>query len=93
MSIEATVDIEVGEFANDGGFCDMIGDICADVIRDSGEVESIVRDILESDISYYIEQHMENGFDLRSVVDPDDEVFINAVAKAILNMVRSYVGE
>ena len=87
MSIEATVDIEVGEFANDGGFCDMIGDICADVIRDSGDVESIVRDILESDISDYIDDAK------GTKVDPDDDDFINAVAKALYNMARSYVGE
>jgi len=86
MSIEATVEIEVGEFANDGGFCDMVGDICADVIRDSGEVESIVRDILESDIRDYMDEA--GG----TTVDPDDEDFINAVAKALYNMARSYVG-
>ena len=44
---------------------------------------------LESDIGYYIEQHMEDS----SVLDPNDDAFINAVAKAILNMARSYVGE
>ena len=86
--MEIRVDIDARDFANDGTFCDIVGDIVADVIRDSGDV-----DTLSNDIGYYIEQHMENGFDLRSVVDPDDEVFINAVAKAILNMVRSYVGE
>jgi hypothetical protein len=78
MSIEATVDIEVGEFANDGGFCDMVGDICADVIRDSGEVESIVRDILESDISDYIDDAKGTTIDL------DDDNFINAVAEALI---------
>jgi len=88
MSIEATVEIEVGEFANDGGFCDMVGDICADVIRDSGEVESIVADTLSNDIGYYIREHMEES----PSVDPDDEDFINAVAKALYNMARSYVG-
>ena len=93
MSIEATVEIETRDLANDSQFCDLVGDICADVIRDSGDVEAIVADTLSNDIGYYIEQHMENGCDLRSEVDPDDEVFINAVAKAILNMVRSYVGE
>ena len=89
MSIEATVDIEVGEFANDGGFCDMIGAICADVIRDSGDVESIVADTLTNDIGYYIREHMEDS----PTVDPDDDAFINAVAKALYNMARSYVGE
>ena len=91
--MEIRVDIDARDFANDGTFCDIVGDIVADVIRDSGDVEAIVADTLSNDIGYYIEQHMENGFDLRSVVAPDDEVFINAVAKAILNMVRSYVGE
>ena len=87
MSIEATVEIDTHDFANDGTFCDIVGDICADVIRDSGEVESIVRDILESDIRDYMDEA--GG----TTVDPDDDDFINAVAKAIYNMARSYIGE
>ena len=86
MSIEATVEIDTHDFANDGTFCDIVGDICADVIRDSGEVESIVRDILESDIRDYMDEA--GG----TTVDPDDDDFINAVAKALYNMARSYVG-
>ena len=87
--MEVTVDIDTRELADDGTFCDIVGDIAADVIRDSGEVQSIVSETLESDIGYYIEQHIEDG----SVLDPDNEHVINAVAKAILNMARSYVGE
>ena len=52
-------------------------------------MQSIVSETLESDIGYYIEQHMEDS----SVLDPDNEHFINAVAKALYNMARSYVGE
>ena len=88
MSIEATVEIEVGEFANDGRFCDMVGDIVTDVIRDSGEVEAIVADTLTNDIGYYIKEHMKDS----PTIDPDDDEFINAVAKALYNMARSYVG-
>ena len=87
--MEVTVDIDTRELADDGTFCDIVGDIAADVIRDSGEVQSIVSETLESDIGYYIEQHMEDS----SVLDPDNEHFINAVAKALYNMARSYVGE
>lgn len=87
--MEITVDIDTRELADDGTFCDIVGDIAADVVRDSGEVENIVTNAMENDIGYYIEQHMEGS----SVVDPDNEHFINAVAKAILNMARSYVGE
>ena len=87
--MEITVDIDTRELANDGTFCDIVGDIVADVIRDSGEVEVIVTNTIENDISYYIEQHMEDS----SVLDPSNDAFINAVAKAILNMARSYVGE
>jgi hypothetical protein len=87
--MEITVDIDTRELANDGTFCDIVGDIAADVIRDSGEVQTIVSETLENDIGYYIEQHMEGS----SVLDPNDDDFINAVAKAILNMARSYVGE
>ena len=86
MSIEATVEIDTREFANDGTFCDIVGDIVADVIRDSGDVEAIVRDILESDIRDYMDEA--GG----TTVDPDDDDFINAVAKALYNMARSYVG-
>ena len=87
--MEITVDIDTRELANDGTFCDIVGDIAADVIRDSGDVQTIVSETLESDIGYYIEQHMEDS----SVLNPNDDAFINAVAKAILNMARSYVGE
>jgi len=88
MSIEATVEIETRDLANDSQFCDLVGDICADVIRDSGDVEAIVADTLSNDIGYYIKEHMEDS----PTVDPDDDAFINAVAKAIFNMARSYVG-
>ena len=88
MSIEATVDIETRDLANDSQFCDLVGDICADVIRDSGDVEAIVADTLSNDIGYYIKEHMEDS----PTVDPDDDAFINAVAKALYNIARSYVG-
>lgn len=89
MSIEATVEINTNDFRDDNDFADVVGDIAIDVIRDSGEVEAIVTNAIENDIGYYIEQHMEDS----SVLDPNDDDFINAVAKAILNMARSYVGE
>ena len=92
MSIEAVVEIDTRDFRNDNDFADVVGDIVVDVIRDSGEVEHIVTSVIENDIEHYIEQHMQNGFDLRSVIDPDDDLFINAVAKALYNMARSYVG-
>ena len=44
---------------------------------------------IENDISYHISMYLEDN----PVFDPDDDTFINAVAKAILNMARSYVGE
>ena len=89
MSIEATVEIDTRELANDGTFCDIVGDIAADVIRDSGEVEHIVTSAIENDIGYHISTYLEDN----PMVDPDDDAFINAVAKAMLNMARSYVGE
>ena len=87
--MEITVDIDTRELADDETFCDIVSDIATDVIRDNGEVEQIVTSTIESDIGYYIEQHIEDS----SVLDPNDDAFINAVAKAILNMARSYVGE
>jgi hypothetical protein len=57
--MEITVDIDTRELADDGTFCDIVGDIAADVVRDSGEVQSIVSETLESDIGYYIEQHIQ----------------------------------
>lgn len=78
MSIEATVDIDVGEFANDGQFCDLVSDI----VRDTLNSESWIVDA--------VDEHMENkGNDS---FDPDSDAFVNAVAKALYNMARSYVG-
>jgi len=88
MSMEATVEIDTREFRNDNDFADVVGDIVVDVIRDSGEVEAIVADTLTNDIGYYIKEHMEDS----PTIDPDDDDFINAVAKALYNMARSYVG-
>lgn len=87
--MEITVDIDTRELADDGTFCDIVGDIVADVIRDSGEVEQIVSTAIENDIGYHISMYLEDN----PVIDPDDDAFINAVAKAMLNMARSYVGE
>ena len=87
--MEITVDIDTRELADDGTFCDIVGDIAADVIRDSGEVEHIVTNTIENDIGYHISTYLEDN----PVLDPDDDAFINAVAKAMLNMARSYVGE
>lgn len=87
--MEATVDIDTRELANDGMFCDIVGDIVADVIRDSGEVEHIVTNAIENDLGYYISIYLQDN----PVLDPDDDAFVNAVAKAMLNMARSYVGE
>lgn len=87
--MEITVDIDTRELADDGTFCDIVGDIAADVIRDSGEVEQIVSTAIENDIGYHISMYLEDN----PVIDPDDDAFINAVAKAMLNMARSYVGE
>ena len=81
MSIEATVEINIQEFADDGGFCDMVGDIVADVIRDSVEVESIVADTLTNDIGSYIREHME---DSPATIDLYDDNFSNAVAEALI---------
>jgi len=78
MSIEATVDIDVGEFANDGQFCDLVSDI----VRDTLNSESWIVDA--------VDEHMEDkGNDS---FDPDSDAFVNAVAKALYNMARSYVG-
>ena len=85
--MEITVDIDTRELADDSTFCDIVGDIAADVIRDSGEVEHIVTTVIENDIEHYIKEYAGSA-----VVDPDDDAFINAVAKALYNMARSYVG-
>ena len=82
MGLEAVIEIDTSDFRDDNDFADIVGDIAIDVIRDSGEFESIVRDILESEIRDY----------MHDAVDPDNEHFINAVAKALHNMARSYVG-
>ena len=77
-SITAEVEIEAGEFANNGEFCDMVSDI----VRDTLNAESWIVDA--------VDEHMENkGNDS---FDPDSDAFVNAVAKALYNMARSYVG-
>ncbi|MAZ23660.1 MAG: hypothetical protein CMB22_02495 [Euryarchaeota archaeon] len=87
--MEIRVEIDTRELADDGMFADIVGDIAADVIRDSGEVEHIVTSTIENDIGYHISTYLEDN----PMVDPEDDAFINAVAKAMLNMARSYVGE
>ncbi len=87
--MEIRVEIDTRELADDGIFGDIVGDIAADVIRDSGEVEHIVTSTIENDIGYHISTYIEDN----PMVDPEDDAFINAVAKAMLNMARSYVGE
>tara|TARA_B100001142_G_scaffold104360_1_gene106381 strand:- start:522 stop:785 length:264 start_codon:yes stop_codon:yes gene_type:complete len=87
--MEITVDIDTRELADDETFCDIVSDIATDVIRDNGEVEQIVTSTIESDIGYHISMYLEDN----PMVDPNDDAFINAVAKAMLNMARSYVGE
>ena len=87
MSMEATVEIDTQEFRNDNDFADVVGDIVVDVIRDSGEVENIVTTVLENEIEHYINAYAES-----TEIDADDDEFINAVAKALYNMARSYVG-
>ena len=39
MSVEATVEIDVGEFANDGQFCDLVSDIVRDTLNSESWVE------------------------------------------------------
>ena len=89
--MEATIEIDTREFRNDNDFADIVGDIVVDVIRDSGDVEAIVADTLTNDIGYYIREYMQDN-PVETAVDPDDDAFINAVAKALYNMARSYVG-
>ena len=49
--------------------------------------QSSMKTVLENDIEHYIKEYAESA-----TVDPDDDDFINAVAKALYNMARSYVG-
>ena len=89
MSIEATVEINVGEFANDGQFCEIIEDLVRDTLRSDDTITEEVEGFFDSRFSEYFEDHMA---DSTANVDPEDEDFINAVAKALYNMARSYVG-
>ena len=77
-SITAEVEIEVGDFANSGEFCDMVSDIVRDTLNSESWVEDAVDEHLDS-----------RG---NEGIDPENEEFINAVAKALYNMARSYVG-
>ena len=89
MSVEATVEIDVGEFANDGQFCEIIEDIVKDTLRSDDMISEEVEGFFDSRFSDYFEDHMA---DTSANIDPEDDDFINAVAKALYNMARSYVG-
>ena len=88
MSIEATVEIDVGEFANDGQFCEMVEEIVKDTLRSDDTITEEVEGFFDSRFGDYFDDHMADS----SAVDPDDDDFINAVARALYNMARSYVG-
>ena len=89
MSVEATVEIDVGEFANDGQFCEIIEDIVKDTLRSDDMISEEVEGFFDCRFSDYFEDHMA---DTSANIDPEDDDFINAVAKALYNMARSYVG-
>ena len=89
MSIEATVEINTSEFANDSQFCEIIEDLVKDTLRSDDIISEEVEGFFDSRFSDYFEDHMA---DSSANVDPNDEDFINAVAKALYNMARSYVG-
>jgi len=89
MSIEATVDIDVGEFANDGQFCEIVEEIVKDTLRSEDTITEEVEGFFDTRFTEYFNDHMA---DSSANVDPDDDDFINAVAKALYNMARSYVG-
>lgn len=88
MSIEATIEIETRELANDGTFCDIVEDIVKDVLRSDDTITEEVEGFFDARFTEYFNDHMAES----SAVDPDDDDFINAVAKALYNMARSYVG-
>ena len=89
MSVEATVEIDVGEFANDSQFCEIIEDLVKDTLRSDDIISEEVEGFFDSRFTDYFDDHMA---DSSANVDPEDEDFINAVAKALYNMARSYVG-
>ena len=96
MSIEATIEIDTRELANDGTFCDIVSDIVTDVIREStDDIESIIEDWMGNNFQEQLDMADHSGLDIEAAiekVDPDDDDFINAVARALYNMARSYVG-
>jgi len=87
--ISAEIEIDVGEFANSGQFCEIVEDIVKDTLRSEDIITEEVEGFFDSRFSDYFEDHMA---DSTANVDPEDEDFINAVAKALYNMARSYVG-
>ena len=89
MSIEATVEIDVGEFANDGQFCEMVEEIVKDTLRSDDTITEEVEGFFDSRFGDYFDDHMSES---SANVEPEDEAFIHAVARALYNMARSYVG-
>tara|TARA_R100000656_G_scaffold60393_1_gene46824 strand:- start:69 stop:317 length:249 start_codon:yes stop_codon:yes gene_type:complete len=79
-SINAEVEIDAGEFFNNGEFCDMV----ADIVRDTLNSESWVED--------KVDEHLADVAEDNNYVDPESDAFVNTVAKALYNMARSYVG-
>ena len=58
MSVEATVEIDVSEFANDGQFCEIIEDIVKDTLRSDDMISEEVEGFFDSRFSDYFHDHM-----------------------------------
>ena len=89
MLIETTVDIDASEFANDAQFCEIIEDIVKDTLRSDDTITEEVEGFVDARFTDYFDDHIA---DSSANFDPEDDDFINAVAKAIYNMARNYVG-
>ena len=66
-------------------------EIQAEIIIDDSDIEYIVEEWVGNNFQEQLDTADHSNLDIERV-DPDDDAFVNAVAKALYNMARSYVG-
>ena len=66
-------------------------EIQAEIIIDDSDIEYIVADWVSNNFQEQLDMADHSNLEIERV-DPDDDAFVNAVAKAIYNMARNYVG-
>tara|TARA_B110000014_G_scaffold89906_1_gene61814 strand:- start:264 stop:470 length:207 start_codon:yes stop_codon:yes gene_type:complete len=66
-------------------------EIQAEIIIADSDIEYIVAEWVGNNFQEQLDMADHSNLEIERV-DPDDDAFVNAVAKAIYNMARNYVG-